>query len=122
MLNAVERQEHIVKILMLRGQVTAKELAEEFGVSERTIFRDISALSNSKPISAMPGKGGGVFITDTYAINQLHMKTNETDLLQKIISDTEKYSYCALTDDEIQLLKDIVTLYSSPQYLKGKRI
>ena len=121
-MSAVERREQIIRILVLRGMVTAKELAEEFGVSERTIFRDISALSNKNPISALPGKGGGVFITDTYAMNQLHMKTYETDLLQKIISDNEKYSCCTLNADEIQLLKDIVTLYSKPQYLKGKRI
>ena len=37
----------IVYLLLERGQLTARELAARFEVSERTIYRDIEALSMS---------------------------------------------------------------------------
>jgi predicted DNA-binding transcriptional regulator YafY len=50
--------------LMVRVQVkprfTAAELAEEFGVSRRTILRDLQALSGmGVPLRSTPGPGGG---------------------------------------------------------------
>lgn len=50
--------------LMVRVQAkprfTAAELAEEFGVSRRTILRDLSALSGmGVPLRSTPGPGGG---------------------------------------------------------------
>ncbi|MDQ3696049.1 MAG: WYL domain-containing protein [Chloroflexota bacterium] len=50
--------------LMIRVQTgprfTARELAEEFGVSRRTMLRDLNALSEmGVPLRASPGPGGG---------------------------------------------------------------
>ena len=42
---AVERREKLIRTLVLRGHTTVSELAMEFEVSERTILRDIEALS-----------------------------------------------------------------------------
>lgn len=44
----INRLFEIVYILLERKNVTAKELAERFEVSTRTIYRDIEILSNSK--------------------------------------------------------------------------
>ena len=41
----VNRLFQIVYLLMERGNVTAKELAKRFEVTQRTIYRDIDALS-----------------------------------------------------------------------------
>lgn len=118
---AVERREKLIRTLVLRGHATVSELAMEFEVSERTILRDIEALSISTPIYTVSGRGGGVYIYDTHILNQPHMKDFESDLLKKIISDTEKYSSCSLSPSELTLLKEIVTLYSKPKYEKGTR-
>jgi predicted DNA-binding transcriptional regulator YafY len=56
----VERQNGIVHLLRIRRKMTANELASYFEVSERTIYRDIDALSQLQvPIIAYEGLGGG---------------------------------------------------------------
>ena len=38
-MNTADRRAEIISILMVRRRITAKELAEEFNVTVRTIFR-----------------------------------------------------------------------------------
>ncbi len=48
-------------ILLEKKQVTASEMAEHFGVSQRTIYRWVDALNLAGvPIYAIKGKGGGL--------------------------------------------------------------
>ena len=50
----------ILLFLQTRGKMTAKELAEELEVSERTIYRDIDALSIAGvPVYSESGHRGG---------------------------------------------------------------
>ena len=49
-LNSADRREHLIRILILRGHATLSELSTELGVSQRTIMRDIDALSIRFPI------------------------------------------------------------------------
>lgn len=66
-MTATDRRMEIISILVVSGHATAKELAQEFGVTRRTILRDIAALSYGYPIYTKPGgAGGGVFIMDSY--------------------------------------------------------
>lgn len=57
------RADRLVALLLLlqtRGKVTARQVAEELEVSERTARRDLEALSMSGvPIYSSPGRGGG---------------------------------------------------------------
>jgi predicted DNA-binding transcriptional regulator YafY len=70
--DVIMRADRLLSILMLlqsRGprKLTAQELARELEVSERTIYRDIDALSASGvPIYAEPGPGGGYALLDSY--------------------------------------------------------
>ena len=61
----------IVYILMQKRKTTAKELADRFEVSTRTIYRDIETLSTANiPIYASKGKDGGIGLLDEYVLNK----------------------------------------------------
>lgn len=61
----------IVYIMLDKRHITAKELAEHFEVSVRTIYRDLDVLSSAGiPIYTMQGTGGGIYIYDNYRFNQ----------------------------------------------------
>lgn len=64
------RADRLLSMMMLlqtRGLLTARQLAEELEVSERTIYRDIEALSVAGiPVITESGTGGGVMLMDDY--------------------------------------------------------
>lgn len=74
----IDRLFSIVNILVSKKTVTAKELADEFDVSIRTIYRDIEILSaNGVPVFSSQGKGGGISIMDGYSIDKTLVSDNE---------------------------------------------
>lgn len=75
-MNAADRRMEIVSILVVSGHITARELAQEFGVCMRTIRNDITALSYGYPIYTKPGAGGEFSSwkdTNHITIHSLHM-------------------------------------------------
>ncbi len=75
------RADRLLSILMLlqsRGRMTSQALAADLEVSERTIYRDIEALSCSGiPIYAEHGPGGGFALLDSYRTNLTGMTEDE---------------------------------------------
>lgn len=79
------RADRLLSILMLlqsRGKITAKELAEELEVSERTIYRDMDALSfTGIPVYAQRGPGGGCGLLDSYRTSLTGLSEGEVRAL-----------------------------------------
>ncbi|TDQ40811.1 helix-turn-helix transcriptional regulator [Aureibacillus halotolerans] len=68
----------IVLLLQTRKQMTAKELANELDVSERTIYRDMEALSLSGiPVIAERGQQGGWSLLGNYQTSLTGLKEDE---------------------------------------------
>lgn len=78
----INRLFEIVYILLDKKIVTAKELAEHFEVSSRTIYRDIDTLSSAGiPIYATQGKNGGITLLENFVLNKSMISEDEKDMI-----------------------------------------
>lgn len=76
----INRLFEIVYILLDKKQVTAKELAERFEVSTRTIYRDVETLSGAGiPIYMNKGKGGGITLLPEFVLNKTVITEQEKE-------------------------------------------
>ena len=72
----------ILILLQLRGRVSAADLAREFEVSVRTIYRDIDQLSASGvPVYAERGRDGGFALLDGYRTKLTGLSSTEAETL-----------------------------------------
>lgn len=78
----------IIYILMNKGKVTAKELAERYEVSTRTIYRDVDHLSMAGiPVYATKGKNGGISLTEQFVLDKrLVSKEEQQEILAALVS------------------------------------
>lgn len=76
----INRLFEIVYILFDKKTITARELAEHFEVSKRTIYRDIETLSMAGiPLYTNKGKGGGINILPEFILNKSLLSGSEQD-------------------------------------------
>lgn len=72
----------ILMTLQARGRVSAAELAEQFEVSVRTIYRDVDQLSaTGVPVYAERGRSGGFALLDGYRTKLTGMTQPEAETL-----------------------------------------
>ena len=93
----------IVYLLMEKPQMTAKELAAIFEVSERTIYRDIDKLSIAGiPIYTNQGKHGGISILPDYVLDKSVLTTEEK---KKIMESLNALNEVSLSVDKDSVSK-----------------
>ena len=114
-MGTAERRMKILRILCRRRYETIPNLAFEFGVSKRTILRDIEALSATEPIYTQCGRhGGGVYVTENYSMDRMYMNENELAVLHKLDSLADENAVCKLDKRERDLLGLIIVQYTKP--------
>lgn len=80
----IERLVQMVFYIINREHVTAKDLADYFSVSTRTIYRDINTLTIAGiPIMSAKGTGGGISLLDGYTLDKsLFSKEEQQNIYQ----------------------------------------
>lgn len=78
----VDRLISIIMILLDKKRIGAKELADKFEVSLRTIYRDIESINMAGiPIRSTSGVGGGFEIMEQYKVDKKVFSTTELSSL-----------------------------------------
>ncbi len=99
----------IVYILMQKRKTTAKELADKFEVSTRTIYRDIETLSTANiPIYASKGKDGGIGLLDEYVLNKTILSEEEQNQILFALQGMKKVK----GQDEKDILEKLSILFN----------
>lgn len=105
----ISRLFEIVYILLNKKTVTAKELAEHFEVSQRTIYRDIDTLNLAGiPVYTNKGKGGGISLLENFVLNKSILNENEQT---EILSALKGLSVVKSTETD-QILNKLSTLFN----------
>lgn len=106
----IQRMFEIVYILLQKRRVTAKELAEHFEVSTRTIYRDLDALSMAGiPLYTNKGHQGGIFLMEDYVLHRSMFSEEEQ---QKLMAALQSY-HIADPQDVDSLLTKLSSTFSA---------
>jgi len=99
----------IIYLLLNKERVTAKELAERFGVSSRTIYRDIDTISLAGiPIYTEKGKGGGISLLPDFVLNKSILSEQEQS---EILSALQGLTQIQSSDSE-HVLQKLSTIFN----------
>jgi len=103
------RQFEIVYILLDKKNTTAKDLAEHFGVSRRTICRDLDTLRSAGiPLYTERGKGGGIRLLPDFVLNKSLLSDQEQN---EILFALQSLS-CIKTDDTDRVVRKLSTIFN----------
>lgn len=111
-MDTAERRHSIMQTLYRRRYDTISNLSEEYGISKRTMRRDIDALSLTAPIYTQSGRNGGVYVLDGCYGNHINLSEEETKVLYKLYGSAQKQQACPLTKTELTVFEKLLTNYT----------
>ena len=89
-------------------KVSAKRLAEEFEVSQRTIYRDLDILENMGiPIERKMGFEGGISIIENFKLENINFSKSELTRIISILNNY--YNKDSKTKQLIEKFKNIIS-------------
>lgn len=107
-MNAIERREEIMRILIVRRHETMQVLAAEFGVTDRTIRNDITILTAKYPLKTSRGIGGGVSIPDSFNPHKNILSVEQMNVLEELIPKANEHQQT--------VIKQILAAFGSNTY------
>ena len=102
-MTAAERRQAILEALCMRRHETRENLANEFGVSKRTIEYDVLNLMLTYPVYTTQGNGGGIHVVDGFRLDRPRMNDKQTALLQKVL--------LTLSGEDKDTMQEIIKIY-----------
>ena len=102
-MTAAERRQAILEVLCMRRHETRENLANEGGVSKRTIEYDVLNLMLTYPVYTVQGNGGGIYVTDNFRLDRPRMNEKQTALLQKVL--------LTLSGEDKETMQNIINIY-----------
>jgi predicted DNA-binding transcriptional regulator YafY len=116
----LDRLLSIVILLMNRRMVQARELADKFEVSVRTIYRDIDVINQAGiPITTYQGAGGGIGLVEGYRLDR-NLLTN--DDLAAIMTALQSVSTSYSSDQNYMLMEKINSIIPTGQTEQFKQL
>lgn len=105
----IDRLLSIIVILLNKDNITAKELANRFEVSVRTIYRDIETINLSGiPIVSNQGRDGGFSILDNYKMNHQLLTLDDMTSIVVALKNIGNFSDNKHIDLTIDKISNIV--------------
>lgn len=106
MQSAIERRQQVLEAISDRRTERIENLASEFGVSRRTIERDILVLSCSYPIVTVQGASGGVRAMDGWYVTRRYLNDDQEALLRSLLP--------GLQPDQQETMQRILSAFAKP--------
>ncbi len=109
-MGTAERRLEIYKYLCFARKATMPQLAKMFGVSVRTIQRDIFEIEATfhAPLEIIAGRYGGVSVIGDHTLDRAYMCKEELLLLHKVQALVKEQ----ISEQECRLLSQIIKKYS----------
>lgn len=105
----VERLLSIVMILLRKQIVSSSEFAQLFGVSKRTILRDMETLGLSNiPIYSVTGTRGGYGIMETYKMDKRLLSSSDLENILTALGGLEQILFGEEVDITIKKIEAMV--------------
>ena len=104
-MNTYERRAEIMRILNARRRETMKRLADELGVTDRTIRTDITVLTAEYPLETVRGIGGCVKLADWYRPHKTLLTQEQQRVLTGLAAKGDEH--------EKRVVQDILAAYGS---------
>ncbi|HOV12847.1 MAG TPA: HTH domain-containing protein, partial [Spirochaetota bacterium] len=105
----LDRLLSIIVILLNRDRVSAKELAERFEVTVRTIYRDIDAINLSGiPIISYSGNNGGFGILENFKLDKHYLSMEEMTSILSALKGINKTLEDKTIDTTIEKIRSLV--------------
>lgn len=110
------RLEALKVLLADRDMTTVDEIADELGVSARTVHRDLAVLREmGVPVEGERGAGGGLRLAPGWSLGRVHL--NESEALGLLLSLTiaEKVGSPLLLDDLRSITRKVASAFAPAQ-------
>ncbi len=105
----IDRLIQIIFLLLRHENITAKQLAQDLGVSTRTIYRDINTLSIAGiPITSQKGYGGGLSLLEGFALDKSYFTQEEQSNIIQALQILKSSNY----PDADRTLNKVAGLFS----------